>query len=162
LEIDTAFVTPWGIYGNVSLAWLDAKFTDYANGACPAGTDPPCDQTGTDLPNAPEWSGSVSLNYTMDLPGGNTFTIGGDGQYTGSRFLQADHDPVDVDDSYSVFNARVAFANPDKSWVLQGLVKNVTGRVTNTSSGDIPTQTGAHYALANDPREFEMTLRFRF
>lgn len=162
IEVDSSFITPWGIHGSISVAWLDARFTDYSNGACPAGMDPPCDQTGTPLASAPEWAGNFSLNYTFDLPADMALSFGGDMQYTGSRWLQADHDPIDQDDSFTLFNARASLSNSSGDWVVQALVKNVTERVTNLSSGDIPTQTGAHYALANDPREVEVTLRYNF
>jgi iron complex outermembrane receptor protein len=162
VEMDTSFITPWGVHGSLSLAWLDARFTDYSNGACPAGQDPPCDQTGTPLVGAPEWAGNLSLNYTFNLPADMALSFGGDMQYTGSRWLQADHDPIDQDDSFTLFNARASLSDASGAWAVQALVKNVTERVTNLSSGDIPTQTGAHYALANDPREVEVTLRYNF
>ena len=162
-ELEMAFVTGFGVNGNISLAYLDARFTDYENGPCPAGIDPPCDLTGRPLARAPKWKGSMSLNYFNDL--GTLpiqITTGFDILYTDAVLLQPDSDPIDREGAYTTNNLRMQLADDEQRWTIQLLLRNVTDVVAKDSSGDIPTLTGAHYGRVITPRELDVSLRFRF
>ncbi len=162
-ELDAAFVTPWGFSGGMSMAYLDATFTDYTNGPCPVGTDPPCDLTGKPLSTAPMWKGSFSLNYFHDLwqfPA--NLLVGFDVLYQTDQRLNADQDPIDRSDTYTTYNARLRFADDMERWSLQALLRNVSDEFALDGSGDIPTLSGAHFARAIAPRQLDLSLKFRF
>lgn len=162
-ELELAFVTGLGLSGNLSMAYLDARFTDYENGPCPAGIDPPCDLTGRPLARAPKWKGSFSLNYFNDL--GDLpmqMTVGLDVLYTDAQLLQPDSDPIDREGAYTTNNLRLRIEDDEQRWSVQALLRNLTNVVALDGSGDIPTLTGAHYGRAIAPRTFDLALRFRF
>ncbi|WP_372796615.1 TonB-dependent receptor [Litorivivens sp.] len=162
-EVDAAFVTAFGLSGNLSLAYLDARFTDYENGPCPAGEDPPCDLTDDHLAFAPFWKSSLSLNYQaglFDWP--VTWLVGADVLFEDEKLLQADQDPIDVQGAFTTFNARVRVADIEERWSIQALLRNATDEDALDGGGDIPTLSGAHFGRAIAPRQLDVTLRFSF
>ncbi len=162
-ELDVAFTTALGISGNFSVAYLDARFTDYENGPCPAGGEPPCDLTDAHLAFAPFWKSSLSLNYFNDLwDWPINLLIGGDLLFEDEKFLQSDQDPIDVQGAYTTHNLRLRIADDDERWALQALLRNAGNRHALDGSGDIPTLTGAHFGRAIAPRQLDVSLRFRF
>ena len=162
-ELDAAFVTEFGVSGNFSVAYLDARFTDYENGPCPAGEEPPCDLTDEHLSFAPFWKSSLSLNYDnqlFDWP--LTWLVGVDVLFEDEKLLQPDQDPIDQQGAYTTFNLRARLADIDERWSLQAFVRNATDEHALDGSGDIPTLTGAHFGRAIAPRQLDLTLRFDF
>jgi outer membrane receptor protein involved in Fe transport len=162
-ELDAAFVTEFGVSGNFSVAYLDARFTDYENGPCPAGEEPPCDLTDEHLSFAPFWKSSLSLNYDnqlFDWP--LTWLVGVDVLFEDEKLLQPDQDPIDRQGAYTTFNLRARLADIDERWSLQAFVRNATDEHALDGSGDIPNLTGAHFGRAIAPRQLDLTLRFDF
>ncbi|WP_372865095.1 TonB-dependent receptor [Spongiibacter sp.] len=162
-ELESAFVTPWGISGNLAVAYLDASFTDYQNGPCPAGEETPCDLTGRPLANAPLWKANFSLNYfhdLWDLPIG--LLVGVDLLYEDDKFLQADQDPIDFQSEYGTYNLRMRLSDDDEQWSVQAFLRNAGDKHALEGSGDIPTLSGAHFGKAIAPRQLDVSLRFTF
>lgn len=162
-ELDAAFTTAAGVSGSFSVAYLDARFTDYQNGPCPAGGETPCDLTDDHLAFAPFWKSSLSLNYFNDLwDWPISILVGGDLLFEDEKLLQADQDPIDVQGAYTTLNARLRIADDNERWSLQGLIRNVKNKHALDGSGDIPTLTGAHFGRAIAPRQVDISLRFNF
>ncbi len=163
VELDLAFLAGRGFSGTASVAYLDARFTDYANGPCPAGDDSPCDLTGRPLAFAPNWKGSFSLNYEYafsKLP--LSLLAGFDVLFTDAQWLQADQDPIDRQSAYTTYNARLRLAATDSAWSLQVLLRNLSDKFALDGSGDIPTLSGAHFGRAIAPRRLDLSLNFSF
>lgn len=162
-ELDAAFTTAWGLSGNFSVAYLDARFTDYENGPCPAGQEPPCDLTDDRLSFAPFWKSSLSLNYFNDLwDWPINVLLGFDTLFEDEKLLQPDQDPIDEQGAFTTFNARLRLADDEERWAVQALLRNATDRHALDGSGDIPTLTGAHFGRAIAPRQLDVSVRFRF
>jgi iron complex outermembrane receptor protein len=162
-EVEAAYVTPWGVSGNVSLAYLDATFTDYANGPCPAGEDTPCDLSGKPLAFAPLWKSTFSVNYFHDLwalPVNVLF--GFDLLYEADKLLQSDQDPIDVQGEFATVNLRMRLADDNDRWSLQAFVRNASDEFVLDGGGDIPTLSGAHFGRSIAPRQLDIALRFNF
>jgi outer membrane receptor protein involved in Fe transport len=161
-ELESAFVTPWGISGNLAVAYLDASFTDYENGPCPAGEDTPCDLTGRPLANAPLWKANFSVNYFHDLgewPVNVLFGV--DLLYEDDKYLQADQDPIDFQSEFGTYNLRLRVADDDEQWSLQAFLRNAGDKHALEGSGDIPTLSGAHFGKAIAPRQLDVSLKYR-
>tara|TARA_R110001592_G_scaffold63585_2_gene194840 strand:- start:20163 stop:22424 length:2262 start_codon:yes stop_codon:yes gene_type:complete len=162
-EVEAAYVTPWGVSGNVSLAYLDATFTDYANGPCPAGEDTPCDLSGKPLAFAPLWKSTFSVNYFHDLwalP--VNILLGFDLLYEADKLLQSDQDPIDVQGEFATVNLRMRLADDNDRWSLQAFVRNASDEFVLDGGGDIPTLSGAHFGRSIAPRQLDIALRFKF
>jgi outer membrane receptor protein involved in Fe transport len=163
IEFDGQLVTPWGISASLSAAYLKARFTKYEIGPCPAGITPPCDLTGKPLSNAPKLKGNLSLNYFHDLGDLPFNAIAGiDYLYKDDILLNVDQDPIDRQSAYSTVNLRLRFADDDERWSVQALLSNATNVHALDGSGDIPTLTGAHFARAINPRDLDITVKYRF
>ena len=161
-ELDAAFTTALGVSGSFAVAYLDARFSDYPNGACPADQEAPCDLSGDRLSFAPFWKSSLSLNYFNDLGSWPiSILIGGDVLFEDEKLLQPDQDPIDVQGAYSTFNLRLRVADDEERWSLQALLRNATDKHALDGSGDIPTLSGAHFGRAIAPRQLDVSLRFR-
>ncbi len=162
VELDTAFLAGRGFSGHWSVAYLDARFTDYANGPCPAGEDTPCDLTGGRLSFAPYWKSSFSLNYEYALPRLPwTLLAGFDVLFTDDQLLQPDQDPIDRQSAYTTFNARLRLGS-ESGWSVQALLRNLSDKHALDSSSDIPTLSGAHFGRAIAPRQLDLSLNYRF
>jgi outer membrane receptor protein involved in Fe transport len=162
-ELEAAFVTPWDVSGNFSMAYLDATFTDYANGPCPAGEETPCDLTGKPLAFAPLWKTTLSVNYFHDLGAlPVNLLFGFDLLYEDDKLLQADQDPIDVQGEFGTLNVRLRLADDDDRWSLQAFVRNATDEFALDGGGDIPTLSGAHFGRAIAPRQLDITFRVKF
>lgn len=162
-ELEAAFVTPWDVSGNFSVAYLDATFTDYANGPCPAGEDTPCDLTGKPLAFAPLWKTTFSMNYFHDLWSAPVnLLFGFDVLYEDDKLLQSDQDPIDVQGEFATLNLRLRLEDDNERWSLQAFIRNATDEFALDGGGDIPTLSGAHFGRAIASRQLDVALRIKF
>lgn len=75
LEIEADWLLTAKDRVNVTFAYMNTEFGKLVLPANPiAGTTEEFDLTGTDLPKAPEWSGTLQYEHTFDLPSGATIT----------------------------------------------------------------------------------------
>lgn len=129
LEIDSTWVIndTWSLVG--SLAFLDAEFTDYPGGPCiwPDVQDPACDTqdlSGTPLPFAPDWSGSLDLYFDQSIGRLNLRANLGaafrDDTYTHPNLM-----PDGVQESYVKWDARIELADDNSGWSVALLGKNL-------------------------------------
>lgn len=177
IEADAMALLAPGLIVNASFGYNRAIFTDFSEGGCPAEDAddpnfrpsgpialpprPTCDLTGKPLHRAPKYTGSLALSYEWPL-GPVNMIMGADATYKGSEFMDPDLDPDDSEEGYWLYNARLGVASQDNQWRLELHGKNLSDELVKTFSGDVPFQSGAHWALTNSPRTFFATLRYTF
>ncbi|MEN8721836.1 MAG: TonB-dependent receptor [Alphaproteobacteria bacterium] len=150
--------------------YTDATFDSFTDGPCIStstpsvpGSSPQCDVTGKPLPRAPEFNFSGGFNAGVPL--GNTnlaFIIGGDALWQGDILFDLDQDPIDAQEAYWLFNARLGIADIDGAWRFVVHGKNIADETIKTFSADLPVLNGSHMGFLSPPRiitaEFSLTL----
>jgi len=153
----TARPVEWLEFGG-SYAYLDAKYKDFFGTPDISGIG---DFTDNTMRQAPEnvWSAYVQL--THELPSGGMLTANVSGRYQGKVFTNADNNPLDVIESYTLGDAWVSWRSSDSQWELQAWVKNFTDEVWGTH---VYTQRGNRMAFGTfgPPRQYGLTLTFEY
>ncbi len=175
----TALLLP-GLILNATVGYNDAMFVKHPEGGCvtrsisdnPGGLiasgsneNPNCDLSGRDLHRAPKWNGSVRLDYVMDyLDFGLGFDVfvGVDATFKDSELFDSDLDPLDSQDSYWLYNARLGVKAQDDSWRVEVHGKNLSDELVKLWSGDGVLASGSHFASTNDPKYYFATIYYRY
>lgn len=175
LEVESRLQATSWLGLSTSLAWLDAKYTNYRDAPCPSrpaatpfsacrllGTVLVQDLSGQRLIYAPEWKGRLGADIEFDLEGGMTFTSALSLDFTSSYFMVADNDPLDRQGGYAKVNLRLAVAGQDDRWEVALLGRNLTDRMTSNVGNDVPAITGAHYRSLDPPRSIMVQGRLSY
>jgi iron complex outermembrane receptor protein len=154
LELQARPVRDLLIEGGVG--YLDAKYLSVDVRALGAGVS-----TATRLQNAPEWTLSASVSYTIDAPGIGSFQPRVDWSWRSQVFNDAINTPLLVQDGYHLVNASIAFNGENKVWGLNLGVKNLTNEVY-LGSGYLDSFGGITEGVFGRPREWYLSARFNF
>jgi iron complex outermembrane receptor protein len=101
------------------------------------------DLAGRPLPRAPKWSVNFGADYEVPLGGATVLELGGNAIFSSEFLTDGTLDPRSVQSDFWKFNARIAVAKEDRSWELALIGKNITNKLTITSSnGTAFTGTG--------------------
>lgn len=126
---------------NASLAYLDAEYEKYVNGACiaPNHVIPGCveDLDGTDLPNAPKWSGRLDVQYlrpVADL----VFTADLGVSFRDDYFVHPSLFDEVHQDAYAKLDLRLELASEARGWSVALLGKNLTDEETFSQGFETP------------------------
>jgi outer membrane receptor protein involved in Fe transport len=139
VEMDAQFVPFENFTLGMSLAYLDAEYTDYPNGQCyvgqvPDGTTPgSCNFNGKRPYHSPEWSGSLTADYRHSL-GSVVGFVGADYAYTGDKNTVATLDPRGEQDAIGLLGARVGVESEDGTWRVNLYGKNLTDEAYYTAT----------------------------
>ena len=121
--------------------YAKAEFDDFESGACYPGRAPNpatggCDLTGETLANAPELKTHAALQYERSTSFGSLYART-DWTWTDEYFTNSNHDPRQVQPSFSLLDARVGVRFGqwdvsiwgenlfDEAYVMQSLVSNL-------------------------------------
>jgi iron complex outermembrane receptor protein len=75
----------------------------------------------------PEWNGSAAVQYTFNLSNGSTLTPRWD-TFLQTEICTTTNTLTSCSPGYTLHNARLEFANPDRAWTLAAGVQNVTDK----------------------------------
>lgn len=125
-----------GLVATLGGAYLDAKFTDLKEGQ---GFDEDSgmysdgnDYSGNRIPRTPEFSGTASLNQTIELPGG-PLELAVDYHYNSGYFYLAQNKDLDEEESYSIAGARISYLYEDWDLRITLFGKNILDENYNYS-----------------------------
>lgn len=157
-----------------SVAYLDARFTDFDDAGCTnaqfnayeaanPGERAACTQ---DLSNkriflAPEWTSSLAFITVNEI--GNSLLLNGglDFNFRDDYFLDADNDEHLVQHAFTLINARIGISNADDTWEIALLGKNLTDKIWSPNGTDIPLTDGKFFKLTSPPRTFALQLNVK-
>ncbi len=124
-----------------SLAFLDATYDRFVTpyGSCTAANvslDARCanrvglprliDAAGNKLNNAPEFKGSISATYGIDLGGGGRINLQGAAHHQGRVFFLPANTTVMSQAAYTLLDLRIGYENQARNLGLGAFVKNLT------------------------------------
>jgi iron complex outermembrane receptor protein len=131
-----------------SYAFLDAEFSEFADGAT-------TDNTGNTLPMAPEHKVNLSAQYDVVLSDAGTLSLRVDWTRQSKIFLEASN-TTEIQGAYSLWDARVAFRTLDERWELAAFGKNLGDQLYRFNSVAFPP-FGQELVLWSPPRTYGVT-----
>jgi iron complex outermembrane receptor protein len=146
-----------GLLLDASLSYLNFKY--YKLTAPPGGS---CVTLSDVTPYTPSWKWSFGAQYEIALPGmPGTLTPRVDGSYQSSVFTDPCNYPnFNQIKGYALFNARLTWRSPDKTWEAALEITNFTDQLYYTI---LVTPSDLYEAgTPGMPREFAVTIKKRF
>ncbi len=125
-----------------SLAYLDAKYTDYTAGQCPtinpgipvgtkAGT---CNFNGLRPYQSPPLTASLAADYRRPIGGNLVGFAGADVTFTDEAYLVETLDPRSKQNGYALLNARVGLEAEGGRWRVSLFGRNLTDQAYYTAT----------------------------
>lgn len=118
------------------------------------------DLRGRQLPNAPDYSGSIFADYARPINDSYEFFFAGDLNFTDGYFLTGDLDPIDYQDGFEKLNLRAGLRSDNWEFMVYG--KNVTDEETASGGFDVTLLTGAHAIYTDPGAVFGARISYRF
>lgn len=113
------FVTPYGSCNAANVS-LDARCTGRV------GLPRLIDAAGNKLNNAPEFKGSISATYSINLASGGAISLQGAAHHQGRVFFLPANTTVMSQASYTLVDARIGYENEAGNLAVGAFVKNLT------------------------------------
>ena len=115
------------------ITYLDASFTDFIAATCFGGQTVAqgCvggfqDVTGGAFPNAPDWRGTLSVNYERPiLANGGMLFVNYDLRAQSEVQFELTQDPNSIQEGYAISDLAVGFKNQDGGFTAEVFVKNL-------------------------------------
>ena len=137
------------------LGYLDAKVKE---GVINNGTQ---DISGSQLPNAPELSGTLAADWDVLRTSVLRLRLHGDASYSGSQYFEPANVPQIKQDSYTLLNARVSLRDASDRWELAAWGRNLTDEFALTSGANLAS-LGYYYTHRNTPRMYGLEASYNF
>jgi iron complex outermembrane receptor protein len=114
------------------LAYIDATIDDYEGGPCSFGQqfrgecpDGTQDLSGGDMPFSPDWKGSLTAQYTIELATSFDVQLQSSVRFQDDVLFSLSQDENTEYDGYEIVDASVALIDKDNKWHATVYVKNV-------------------------------------
>jgi iron complex outermembrane receptor protein len=147
-EFDTTVAPTRHLSLSASVAYLDSKFTKFANasglaGCVPVGGVIPAactslpsqgqvqDLTGKPNTFSPEWSGNVGVDWTGDIgSSGMSWALNGSLSFISSQYVGTvnDANPQSLASGYALLGARLTINGPDEGWSVSVFGRNLANK----------------------------------
>lgn len=116
---------------------------------------------GNRLPFSPEWTVSAGVEYAIDL-GGGTLTPRVDYRLQSDVFFTAFNLPFEEQGDYGILNARLSWTDANERFNVAIYGQNLSDTEYYTFGQDALTTQGVAYNYLGRPREFGVTVGYRF
>ncbi|MBT1064452.1 TonB-dependent receptor [Bowmanella sp. Y26] len=163
------FADNWRLSGN--LAWLDFSWDEFKGAKCfyslmytPDNVEADgqsCDMSGKTGAFAPKWSGSLDLDYLMEIGDGLELKVNLQSQFKSMHYTNYDLNPFTAQSGYGKLNLRVALADYANGWSVALLGKNLTDKNTINYSTDMSFGPVGMYSVYTEQGR-SVTLQFGY
>jgi outer membrane receptor protein involved in Fe transport len=165
-ELSVDWLTPLtGLSISSGVVYADTQITNFGDALYLFATN----RLNNRLSFSPLWSGVVSAAYQVPLSPQLTLRISADEKYTSSYNTGSDLDPIKIQGSYGILNARIGIGAPDGKWAFEIWGQNLADKGYFQVAFDAPFQGLAVPGFNNqidsfvgDPRTFGATIRVKF
>ena len=99
-------------------------------------------RAGQPLRRAPEWAGSLGLNYERNLSNDLIFRSNGAISYSGEYQANGENNPRGIQESYAIFDASFGIGSQDGGWQLDLIGRNLTDEAYITTAYDATGSAG--------------------
>ena len=171
-EAEASFLVTDNLSINLALGYLDAEYKDYPGGPCLFGATAAdgCDPAtrtqnlkGTRLVRAPEWEGSLTLDWQQPLSDrlvlGTQFNV----TFKDDFYHQPNLDPGHRVSAHHKINARLGIGPADRQWELALVGRNLNDKITKNWAFNTPFfGDGSRTASTAPPRMITLEAGYRF
>lgn len=171
-EADAQLLVSDRLSVNLSLAYLDAEYQDYPGGPCLFGATAAegCDPVtgtqnlkGTRLVRAPEWEGSMTVDWRQPLTDRLVFGAQVNLTYKDDFYHQPNLDPGHRVDAHHKINARLGIGPADRQWEIALVGRNLNDKITKNWAFNTPFfGDGSRTASIAPPRMITLEAGYRF
>jgi iron complex outermembrane receptor protein len=144
---------------SASLSYVDATLGQFESDA---GSGPPQNLTGKELPNAPRWNVILQGDYAYPLPHGDMLDLSGTASYRSHQFFESNNDPLVAQNGYWLLDARLGYQTASKHWEVAVIGKNLTGTKYLNFSNDLTSGFGLIEDIVGPPRYVGGELVYRY
>ena len=138
----------------LAMTFLDTEFTD----AAVSGQD----LDGRHLPNAPEFSGTLDVDWdVLSIPAG-TLALHVGGNYQSSQYFEPFNVGRIKQDGYGLLTARAAFTSADDAWEVGVWARNLDDTFYLTNAINVLDGFGYDYTHRGEPRTYGIDVAYRF
>ncbi|API59719.1 hypothetical protein BSL82_10645 [Tardibacter chloracetimidivorans] len=168
IDVDAVLAPAEGLTLTAAAEVLNAKYVDFPGGVCSApraiggdvlggyGTTP-CVLAGRRLPQAPEFSYTLGVNYALETELG-LFEFNATDGYKSHVFWEPNNRLRQ--DGFHVVNASLTWKPLDSGFSLQVYGRNLTGSYYYTGGGD--GAGGNDFGIPGAPRTYGVKARYQF
>lgn len=152
--------------------YLDSKYTSFSyvsqvpvTTGCaerPGSTGYLIDCSGFQLAHASKWSGSLSYEHNVLLPGDATLALDVSAQYASWRWLQIEFTPAERVPSYVVENASLTYTSGSGTWSVSVFGRNLGDRPVYTSGNANGFGPQLFSASIGPPRTYGASIHWSF
>jgi iron complex outermembrane recepter protein len=165
-ELRLDWLTPLsGLSVTGGVVYADTLITNFGDALYLFATD----RLNNRLSFSPLWSGVASAAYQVPLSSSLTLRVSADEKYSSSYNTGSDLDPIKLQGSYGILDARIGIGPPDGRWVFEVWGQNLADKGYFQVAFDAPFQGLAVPGFNNqidsfvgDPRTFGATIRVKF
>ena len=160
VEIETSYEVTDGLSLQLALSWNDARYDKYPNAPVPRISGATQDLSGRRLALAPEWSGTLGVQYERSIGNFET-TARIDYIFEGRTSLSSTGDPFGERPAYDLVNARFTLAPEDDRFAISLYGKNIFDTEYVEGFGAVGT-LNAYMGIPGRARFYGVELLARF
>lgn len=166
VEFEGQWVVAQNFRLSTDLTYDKARYASYPN-VTPTQLQQQLGETNQDLSGrptefAPDWSGTVTAVYTVNLPRNYRLMSSVSGIFSSSYFLTGNDDPTVQQGAYVRLDARLSLETANERWALDVIGKNLTSQDIRTFGIIWPTSLGSTWLQKEEPRNVAVQVRFHW
>jgi iron complex outermembrane receptor protein len=152
-ELEIAVAPLRGLNMQLGMSYLDTRAEDVPT---PSGL-----LITAQLPQAPLWSFNAEARYEWPAFGGQ-LSVESDAKWNKQQYMELINAEDDLEHSYIVANARVAYTSGDGHWEYAAYCKNFTDRWYRVYNLDLSGFLGIDQSVFGPPRTFGASVLYRW
>lgn len=156
-ELEASGQLTEGLLVRATLAYLDAEYKNYGGAPVSGGAGGTFDASGNKLGNAPEWSGSLLVEYSNVFEWG-TVRVTGEYAYQSEVFFSNTNSDFLSQSGYGVANANIGYTTPNEKIDIILWTRNLTEQDYLLSASTIVNTTGT----AGPQRSYGLRFNYNF
>ena len=154
VEFDLAFVATEALTISASGAWLDARYKEYDDGVI--------DRANQRLVRAPEWTGSLGVDYVIAADEAGEFRANINYSYTGDQLYSDEYGPLGKVTGYGLLGGRLSFTTVSADLTFAVYGSNLTDETYIADMGNGLASLGFLGVRRNEPRTLGVAVEYNF
>tara|TARA_R110002110_G_scaffold205066_1_gene416727 strand:- start:126966 stop:129314 length:2349 start_codon:yes stop_codon:yes gene_type:complete len=157
IELDVNYLLTENLQVMWTGTWTDTEYSELDLSALISGID-----EDDMFPLTPEYTTSLSMQYTADLGDNGSVILRGDYTWQDDIAYGAANGQYEVEGDYGLLNMRLTWESPSKTWAVAGYVLNATNEEYFSNGQDVVNGLGVAFSGVGAPQEFGLDVMYSF